>query len=276
MVTAAGFSGTGLIPAANAEIRAMSANSPKPEPRGEKPFLPPGSATSPAAPTLGVIGDSVARGYAYYLARELGPRGVRVVDAAIYGCPATAVPFIVPVRGREEVSRCPDAERARQTALVRDFHPRVVLWHSILERFDLIRGNVRTTAGTPDWERQIMAGWDDILTRVTREGARVLLVLPLWYEHQPPEPPARGAGVERLRNMYQRWAAGHRDQVTVVDVAPLVCPSGPPCGLVGGIDFRPDQVHFDDPGGTRVAAYLRTHVPALAALVRAGRRPAGA
>ncbi len=35
---------------------------------------------------------------------------------------------------------------------------------------------------------------------------------------------------------------------------------------MNGVDFRPDTVHFDDPGGIQVARYLRAHVPALARL----------
>jgi hypothetical protein len=58
--------------------------------------------------------------------------------------------------------------------------------------------------------------------------------------------------------------------VTLVDMAPLVCPAGPPCGAVNGVDFRPDTTHFDDAGGMRAATYLTARVPALLRLI--GRR----
>src|SRR5689334_19348264 len=69
-------------------------NLPKPTPPGGDalPFVVTGSATAPTAPTVAVIGDSVARDYAYYLGRELGPHGVRVVDGALSGCPVGTLP----------------------------------------------------------------------------------------------------------------------------------------------------------------------------------------
>jgi hypothetical protein len=112
-----------------------------------------------------------------------------------------------------------------------------------------------------------MAQWDETLGRITRGGAQVVVILPLWYEHSAPrrldEP---GPSVGKLRDLYTRWAARHH--VDVVDVAPLACPAGPPCAPVHGVDFRPDSTHYDDPGGVQVAAYLRAHVPALARLAK--------
>lgn len=244
-------------------------NLPKPSSSGDKTlFLPEHSATAPDAPTLGVIGGSVARDYAYYLARELGPAGVRVVDAATIGCPASTVQVLLPHRGRLSLTPCPKIVLRKETAMVAEFRPRVVLWHSIQERFGVVVGTVRRKGGSPEWERAVMAGWDDTLARVTSRGAKVVLVLPLWLEGRPAVPlTVRAGSIDRLRDMYRRWAGRHRDKVTLVDVAPFVCPSGPPCGPVNGIDFRPDQLHFDDPGGERLAAYLRAHVPDLAHLV---------
>jgi hypothetical protein len=112
-----------------------------------------------------------------------------------------------------------------------------------------------------------MAQWDETLGRINRGGAQVVVILPLWYEKSSPhrldEP---GPSVDKLRDLYTRWAARHR--VAVVDVAPVACPAGPPCGPVRGVDFRPDSTHYDDPGGVQVAAYIRAHVPALARLAR--------
>ncbi|GAA0315670.1 hypothetical protein GCM10010151_02130 [Actinoallomurus spadix] len=242
--------------------------------RDSVPFLPQGSATSPTAPTLGVIGDSVARDYAYYLARELGPAGVRVVDAATSGCAAGAVLGVMTSRGGEvRLTWCPDLTRRKQATMVNDFHPRIVVWHSIQDRFDIVQGERRFRAGTAGWERQIMAAWDETLARVTSGGAQVLLLLPLWWQDLPAGPQSKtDLPLGPLRDLYRRWAAGHPGRVTVVDIAPLVCPSGPPCRTAGGFDFRPDGAHYEDPGGTRVAAYLRAHVPALTHLVP---RPAG-
>lgn len=55
--------------------------------------------------------------------------------------------------------------------------------------------------------------------------------------------------------------------MTLVDVAPVVCPTGPPCEPVNGIDFRPDTTHFDDAGGMQTATYLAARFPTLLRLI---------
>jgi hypothetical protein len=249
-------------------------NLPKPTPAGgdDHPFVVTGSATGPNAPTIAVIGDSVARDYAYYLARRLGPHGVRVIDGALSGCPANTLPLISTIHDISKKLRdgaCPRLVPNKQNELVERFSPRVVLWHSITEIWDIDGDRRKVPSGSEEWSKMVMAQWDDTLTRVTRGGARVVVILPLWYERSSPHRlDAPGPSVEKMRAVYVRWAARHRDTVSVVDVAPLVCPAGPPCRPVGGIDFRPDTTHYDDPGGTRVADYLTAHVPALAHLAR--------
>jgi hypothetical protein len=247
-------------------------NLPKPTPRGGDalPWTVAGSSSAITATTVAVIGDSVARDYAYYLARRLGTHGVRVVDGALSGCPAGTLPFfsalhgvIKPLRGGD----CPRLVAAKLRVLVRDYAPKLVLWHSITEIWGIgDPGSAgRVPSGSAEWARRVMAQWDDTLRRVTTGGAQVVVILPLWYEHSAPvRLDAPGPSVEKLRDLYVRWAARHK--VPVVDVAPLVCPAGPPCRAVNGLDFRPDTTHYDDPGGERVAAYLTAHVPALARL----------
>jgi hypothetical protein len=247
-------------------------NLPKPTPPGGDalPFVVRGSSPRPSAPTVAVIGDSVARDYAYYLAQRLGPRGVRVIDGALSGCPVGTLPLFSSIHGvtkRLRDGACPTIVVNKQQALLTRFAPKLIFWQSITEIWDIDAGTLRVPSGSPEWGRRVMAQWDDTLRRITRGGAQVVVILPLWYEHNSPhrldEP---GPSVEKLRDLYTRWAAGRG--VAVVDVAPLVCPSGPPCGVVNGIDFRPDTTHYDDSGGAQVAAYLESHVPALALLAR--------
>jgi hypothetical protein len=247
-------------------------NLPKPTPPGGDalPFVVTGSSTAPSAPTIAVIGDSVARDYAYYLARRLGPGGVRVIDGALSGCPVGTLPLfsnihdvIKPLRG----GACPKLVVAKQEALIKEFSPTVVLWHSITEIWDIGDAKLKVPSGSEEWGRRVMAQWDDTLGRVTRGAARVVVILPLWYGRSAPRRlDAPGPSVEKLRDLYTRWASRHQDKVSVVDVAPLVCPSGPPCGPVNGLEYRPDTTHYDDPGGVRVADYLTSHIPALARL----------
>jgi hypothetical protein len=247
-------------------------NLPKPTPPGGDalPFVVGGSATAPSAPTMAVIGDSVARDYAYYLGRELGPHGVRVIDGALSGCPVGTLQFISRIHDVSKLLRdgaCPRLVVTKQNALINGYAPKVVVWSSITEIWDLDGGGRSVPAGSPEWRAKVMAQWDDTLRRITRGGAKVVVIQPLWYERNPPARlDAPGPSAEKMRDLYARWAALHRDKVTLVDVAPVVCPTGPPCGPVNGIDFRPDSTHFDDPGGALVASYLVAHVPDLGRL----------
>jgi SGNH domain (fused to AT3 domains) len=114
-------------------------NLPKPTPAGgdTSPFIVTGSSSTPTALTVAVIGDSVARDYAYYLARRLGPRGVRVVDGALTACPVGTLPLVAiypdgtgrPLRA----GACPRLVAAKQAALTSTYAPGLVLWQSITE-----------------------------------------------------------------------------------------------------------------------------------------------
>lgn len=260
-------------PSAAADPRpADSADVEKPTPRDGDvvPFPPRGSATNPIAPTVAVIGDSVARDYAYYLAGAIGPRGVRVLDGAIPNCPAGTLPRIQKSRGEDVFPRgglCPRYVATKQAALIRDFHPQLILWHSMVELYDMVDGKRRIPFISPNIDRRILAEWDETLSRISRGGATVVVILPTWYGGYVP---TAQAGIAKLRTLYARWAAAHR--LSLVDVTSLVCPAGPPCGPDNGQRFRPDTVHFGGAGGPLVASYLVSHVPALARLVASTHR----
>ena len=247
-------------------------NLPKPAPPGgdTHPWVVVGSSPASSAPTVGVIGDSVARDYAYYLAGELGPYGVRVVDGALSACPVGTLPLLSRIHDVVKPLRagaCPKLVVEKQDELLAKYAPKVIVWHSITEIWGISAPNGEVPSGSREWGRKVLAQWDGTLGRITRGGARVVLILPLWYERtRPVRLDAPGPSVEKMRDLYTRWAARHRDKVDVVDVAPVACPAGPPCGPVNGVDFRPDTTHYDDPGGVQVAAYLHAHVPALARL----------
>ncbi len=269
-----------VLPAARAAAEPRPqhhVNVPKPVPAAgdAMPFVADGSPADASLPTVGVIGDSVARDYAYYLARVLRPYA-RVVDGALGGCPAGTVRLLAsyygerpaPLRGGE----CPALVPAKQRALIERFAPRVVVWHSENELWDLDTGTGRVPAGSPQWRNRILTSWDETLRRVTRRHATVVVVMPLWLEHDQGNAHVRQ--VQQVRALYAEWAA--RRHVTVFDPAPVACPSGPPCDPVNGLDFRPDGTHFDDPGGMRVATDFMTRTAALRGLIgRHASVPAG-
>jgi SGNH domain (fused to AT3 domains) len=248
-------------------------NLPKPTPASgdTRPFVVLGSSSASGAPTVGVIGDSVARDYAYYLGRRLGPAGVRVVDGALSACPVGTLPLFAdfPDGSRRPLrdGACPRLVPAKQSELVAKYAPKLILWQSLTEIRGIADPGRYVLPGSEEWRRRVLAEWDDTLRRVTAGGAKIVVIQPLWYEHaRPARPDAPGPSVEKLRALYARWTARHRDKVSLVDTAPVVCPSGPPCEPVDGVDFRPDSTHFDDPGGVRLADYLVAHVPELSRL----------
>lgn len=231
-------------------------------PRSE-PLVPPGSATTASAPTVGLIGDSVAQDYATFLAPELGRRGKRVVDAALSGCTVgTLAIWPGPPGAKPAHTGCTAQVAAIQQSLLTRYHPKIILWHSLVELYHLYISKEKTVlAGGPEWERRVSAQWDETLRRVTRDGAKVIVILPVWQEGVPSTPvTAPGSSVEKLRRLYVRWIAAQHGRVGVVDVAPFICPSGPPCR---GFNFRPDAIHFGLVSGPKVAAYLAAHVPEL-------------
>jgi hypothetical protein len=256
-----------LPPGADARSPGDSANSGRASPNDAGvAVLLPGSPADESAPTVGVIGDSVAGNYAYYLVRELGPAGVRVASAMLYSCPVGTQPIYGKITPQGVIlprnGACPELVRRIQESLVSKFHPKVILWQSLTDNYGIADGKKILGVMTPEWEKRVLAEWDKTLTRVTRENARVVLILPLWYAHTDHTNSPFESVMRRYRSMHLQWAARHRDQVAVADVAPLVCPSGPACE-VPGLDYRPDGVHFGDQGGPRVAAYLMSHVREL-------------
>jgi hypothetical protein len=126
---------------------------------------------------VGVIGDSVARDYAYYLARELGPAGVRVVDGALSGCPVGTLQLLSKIHDVAKPLRagtCPKLVTDKQDALLKEYAPKVIVWHSIIEIWSISAPNGEVASGSGEWARKVLAQWDETLSRITRGGARVV------------------------------------------------------------------------------------------------------
>jgi hypothetical protein len=108
------------------------------------------------------------------------------------------------------------------------------------------------------------------LARVTQYGAKVLMVT-----DAPPAPnDAQGtttssnavddASYARLDSINRRFAALHRDSVTLVDLTPRLCANGPPCPeFVSGLRMRPDGRHFTPTAATIQANWLMPQILAI-------------
>jgi hypothetical protein len=149
--------------AAPAPSRHAYERKPAPPSSDIKPWVVVGSTTASTAPTVAVIGDSVARDYASYLAERLGPHGVRFVDGALSGCAVGTLPFISALHGTRKQLRdggCPGLVVDKQRAVIRDYAPKLVLWHSLTEMWDVgVPGTTTTAApsGSEERGRRLMA-----------------------------------------------------------------------------------------------------------------------
>ena len=215
-----------------------------------------------ATPYIGVIGDSTASQLARPLADQVGPHDVTVAVATVGGCQATDLVLTYQNPAYFGTHRaCARDAAAKQTSLTLRFHPKVVVWADIMEWSDIRAGGRTVPAGGEEWRRLMEDAWDRLLGRLG--VARIALVLPAWWAERPFDSPP-SFPVERQRTLFRGWAARHRDRVTVVDPAPVVCPSGPPCGpAVAGVRIRSDSVHYTPEGARRTVALILRAVPAL-------------
>jgi hypothetical protein len=217
---------------------------------------------SAATPFVGVIGDSTASQLAAALAERVRDRDVAVAIATVGGCQASDLALTYQNPSYLDAHRdCPRDAVDKQNALTRRFHPRVVVWSDVMEWSDIRAGDRTVPAGGDEWRRLMLAAWDRLLGRLG--DARVALVLPSWWAGRPVDsPPSFPVG--RQRALFRAWAEPHPGRVTLVDLAPLVCPGGPPCGqVVAGVRLRSDSLHYTPEGARRAAARIVQDVPPL-------------
>jgi hypothetical protein len=232
------------------------------------PFLwvLPAEPQSAAAPYIGVIGDSTGSQLAQALAGGLRHRDVGVVVATVGGCQPTDVTLTF--QSRDYFARhqnCTSEAPAKQRAMTARYHPKVVVWSDVTEWSDIQAEDGRIiAAGSAEWQRRILAGWDRLLARLG--DAHLALVLPIWWAGWPADSPSTFP-VGRQRELFRRWSRRHANRVTLVDLAPVVCPGGPRCEqVVGGVRLRSDNVHYTPEGARRGAAKIIDDVAILRTL----------
>jgi len=222
----------------------------------------PAPSGDPAAPNVGVVGDSTGSQLAKPLAVYLNPRDVGVVSATVGGCQPTDT--VLTFQSEEYFQRhldCPRQAVAKQNYMVHRFHPKLVVWSDIMDWSDIKLNNRVLVSGSAEWKRQMLQGWDRTLGRLG--DARVTLILPTWWAGTGRGEPSHFS-VDRQRALFRSWAERHPRRVTVVDLASVVCPDGPPCEqVVHGVQLRTDYYHYTEEGLRRVIAEILAKVPAL-------------
>ncbi|GII92775.1 acyltransferase family protein [Sinosporangium siamense] len=222
----------------------------------------------PGAPVIGLVGDSIAVSLQEGLAQESARRGHTLVSAARPGCGVGSAILLDEKGFPFSIARtCAERTPFLQEQLITRFDPRVVIWHSARDRTDMQVSGRTLKAGSPEWIRHRFTDWNATLRRLSRAGARVVVLLPAWgagastrrdcggeFHFEPARCGAASVSTEHLRRLYIEWAARHTGEVEVVDLAQVTCPNGMPCpATLSGVRLREDDVHFSREGAALLA-----------------------
>jgi hypothetical protein len=208
------------------------------------------------------VGDSVADTLAGALATAAAPDGVEVLSRVRSGCGMSPAPVVY--GGTDQVipwtPSCADGFEAYVHGALEETHPDVVLWLSTWEAGDVLVAGRVLHLGTPESDAWLLADMDDVRRQVDAVGARLVFVTnaPTAPNPRAPVAPDNAVRLETLNALYHRFADLHPDDTGVADLAPLVCPGGPPCPTaVDGVVLRPvDGGHYEGGGPAWVAPRL--------------------
>jgi peptidoglycan/LPS O-acetylase OafA/YrhL len=222
-----------------------------------------------------VVGDSWACSLLPGLDAVAARDGASVSNAAVLGCGVVA-DAVVPIHGVPPPTwtrRCRPLVRETEARVLGQAQPDIVLWDSIWELFDHRVGGQIARFGTPAGDQLLLNRMEQALPRLTHNGARlvILTAVPIPVEFtfwRGPKGDLDDSKRKHLNEVARTFASRHPDQVSVIDLTPILCPGGPPCHrVVNGIDARPiDGSHFGTDGATMIARWL---MPQLAQLAKA-------
>lgn len=243
-----------------ATIRASDAGAMRPS----TPTSLTGSST-PGAPVVAFAGDSLPDKLMPTIEAQAATRGWAVLPLAFGGCAITAA-FQVDEAGAPFTwsEACTTELLQAQTEAVARFRPDVVVWYSNRERLGVLVDGQVAASGTPEHTAAVDTGLARAYERFTAGGARLVIVVPV-----PRAPATIGdcslgpsapqnctpddayyATFNQLQASYERLAAAHPGNVTLVRIDDLLCPGNRDCPLLErrGDAVRPDGIHFGRAG----------------------------
>lgn len=224
------------------------------------------------APSVTLIGDSLADSLASGVARESARRGIAFSARTVSGCGIVrGVPADADLRALAWTSACGDVVPG-MLAEVGAGAPSLVLWLSSWETANRLIDGVPMRFGTAHGDRRLVRLVDDAVQGLTAGGSRVaFLTVPHRttraglvaeflggpYEVAP-ESTAERRAVDHLNRLLRRYAAAHPRRVTVVDLDAMVCGGRRLCPFrTRGVALRPDDGrHFAGAGPDWVARRL--------------------
>jgi peptidoglycan/LPS O-acetylase OafA/YrhL len=222
------------------------------------------STAAPTQRTL-LVGDSVAYTLQNPLTAEAAKRGVTLRSFTRLGCGLTdGVALLDDGQPVSWSARCAaDTAQYLDTAF-RESTPDTVLWFSTWELSDYEIAGKRLVFGTPAFDQWLQTEFEAVRRRAAATGARLAFVTipPKAQNPTMPLDPEQTRRARHLTSLFERYAVAHPTDVTIVDLATIVCPGGEPCPVtMDGIVLRPkDGMHYEVDGANWVAPRLLNEV----------------
>ena len=221
---------------------------------------PPSTTAPPPIPPSRVllVGDSVAASLEDALGDALVGRGISYATAAAPGCGVvTGDPADAQGNPLSMTAACSDVIPDRQRDAVAEVGPDLVVAMSLWESGNRVVDGVWHPYGTPEADAVLRRLYDEMLDRLTVDGATVALVtIPHTVDsaNRPADPDAnRRADI--LNGILADVVAANPERAILLRLDDIVCPSTPCPPVVEGVTLRPaDGAHFDAAPGARFAA----------------------
>ena len=203
-------------------------------------------------------GDSVAGSLVDAIAAEANARGVQLVRRTMPGCGMVRGVIADEAQAPIEFTRGCDAAIPAYHAGTGASGADVVTWLSTWETANRIVDGRGYEFGTPEGDAVLLGLIDESVQQLTAGGARlVFLTMPpnTTGPERPTIDPVADQRALHLDELLRTYARAHADRVAVLDLAAIVCPTGPPCPTeVEGVTLRPeDGGHFGGDGPAWVA-----------------------
>jgi peptidoglycan/LPS O-acetylase OafA/YrhL len=229
---------------------------------------------SPRAPhRVAIVGDSIAASLGWGMNEVALEFGIEVERRAIAGC---GIAVSVPIDDRGEAypwgDDCAKSVPWTLDDVIATSDPDVVVWLSSLDLVDRYDTDGKTILhwGEPAHRQALLAAMDDARLRLTARGARIVMIAPpppTVVDDYPPYSDEADARLHEFRDLLFDYVAQHRDQMSIVDLQPSVCPDGFPCPVeIDGARLRPDGAHFSE---TTARIVAREILPSILTAARA-------
>jgi SGNH domain (fused to AT3 domains) len=257
-----------------------------------------GTASKSELKSVVVVGDSTAC-YLLIGLQAVGPSyGMQFENGAVIGCGIVSG-VIAPdyLYGHNVVAYttlCQGQANRAESLAIEHYHPSLILWGSTDERSSIVvstaHGTKTLASGSPAWQSVMLQRMNTRIKKFLATGAKVVLMqeppavhtsgvtaseLFVPATHSPGQVDADDEDYARMNALLKKVAAKHPHQVAVIDLAPRVCPLGPPCQyVVPAFNPKPtsvtqtvrlDGVHYSTNGSLWVARWL---VPQIAAAAK--------